>query len=496
MNIHYRRRILLAGLSALLVTVSGFAQPAAAPAAGPVEYTKAQLETEQRIMRDHISDANYHIDRGIKAISANLPELAKVSVLRATGRVAQVDEVMKGHLERVERVAMVLFTPREEVRKPLRTSFEKIRDEFGALELAMYAFRKDMLRKGIFGEDLKQQVAVLDAASKLLPDLEKSNPELAAKVRGMIDQINQALASGDTAKADELIKQLTATLESSGNGGAISDAKKKIIDDAGGAGAVGGGTAGGGGAQPLAGGGSIAATAGGVALTAAGGQSVTIPGATSAGGGKITLADGTVVDPAGCTVLPDGSIKLADGRIVKDGKIVAAGPVTPRGNASLVDANGNDLGETADEFVWENGEGKGVDKVYVGGKGGRLTKETKVTVKAMPSASKANTYEVTKTPGDARQWAFVVGPVPGSDKKSSGSLTLTLALSDRNGLTGFTVTKWEITSSAGSPSLGASSGAQTTATFTASATYSIQVSGTTDWGSPFVIKSSLPVGIE
>jgi hypothetical protein len=277
-------------------------------------------------------------------------------------------------------------------------------------------------------------------------------------------------------------------LEGAGYKQDVQNAKDKINEG------VSGGA--GGGSQALAGGGSIAATAGGVALTSASGQTAMIPGATPAGGGKVRLADGTEVDPTGCTVLPDGSIKLADGRIVKDGKIVAAaaaGPVTPPKDAKIFDADGN---EVSDEFVWENGEGKGVDKVYVGGKGMRLTRETKVSVRAMPSATKANTYEVTKTPGEARTWALVVAPVPGSDKKSSGSLTLTLALSDRGGLTGFTVAKWEITSPAGSPSLGGNAGPQTTATFTATATYTIQVSGTTDWGSPFLIKSSLPVGVE
>ena len=44
--------------------------------------------------------------------------------------------------------------------------------------------------------------------------------------------------------------------------------------------------------------------------------------------------------------------------------------------------------------------------------------------------------------------------------------------------------------------MGESSGPQVTATFDASATYAIQVTGTTDWGSPFVIKANLPVGVE
>jgi hypothetical protein len=477
MNTCHRRSILCASFAALLLTAPGFAQaPAQPPAAAPVEFPKAQLETEQRVMKANIADANYHIDRGIKAVSANLPELAKVSVLRATGRVAQVDEVMKSHPERIERVAMVLFTSREEVRKPLRVAFEKIRDEFGALELAMYAFRKDMLRKGIFGEELKQQIAVLDAATKLLPEIEKKDPALAEKIRSKIEEINKALAAGDSATADRLIKELNGMLEGAGYKQAIQNAKDELNK---------------------AGGGTSPAGGGGATVTGAGGQTATIPGATATSGGKIRLADGTEIDPTGCTVLPDGSIRLADGRIVKDGRLMAAagpaGPVTPTKDGRLVDADGNEI---SDEYVWENGEGKGIDKTYVGGKGARLTRETKVSVRATPSSTKANTYEVTKTPGEARSWAFVVAPVPGSEKKSSGSLTLTLALSDRNGATGFTVSKWEITSPSGAPSQSGSTGAQVTATFTASATYTIQVTGTTDWGSAFVIKSTLPVGVD
>ena len=114
----------------------------------------------------------------------------------------------------------------------------------------------------------------------------------------------------------------------------------------------------------------------------------------------------------------------------------------------------------------------------------------------MPSASKPNTFEVTKTPGASRTWALVVAPVPGSEKKATGSYTVSIALADRSGATGYNVTKWEITSPSGSPTLDNPSGAQVTATFTKSATYTVQVSGTTDWGSAFVIKTNLTVGVD
>lgn len=459
-----RHRFFLTGLIAQLLILVGFGQ--ATPA--PTEFSKSQLETEQRIMKANISDANYHIDRAIKSVGASLADSAKVSLLRATGRVAQIDEVMKAHPERIERLSFSLLYSRENLRKELRTAYNKLRDDFGAVEDAMYALRGDMLRKGLFGEELKQQIAVLDAATKLLPEIEKTNPELATKVRSLIEQINQALAAGDTAKAGELIKQLNGLLEGAGYKQNIADAKSKI-----------GGGAGGGAATVMG----------------PNGQAVAIPGAIAMGGGKARLADGTEVDLNGAQVLPDGSIRLADGRIVRDGRLVgaSAGPVNPGRDARLFDADGNEI---SDEFVWENGEGKGVDKVYVGGKGSRLVRETKVSVRATPNPSKPNTYEVTKTPGESRSWAFVVAPVSGSEKKASGSYSVAVALTDKSGAAGFTVAKWEISGPGGSPSLDSSSGPQVQATFSQSGTYAVQVSGATDWGSPFVIKSSLKIGID
>jgi hypothetical protein len=467
MHTSIRHRIFLTGLMAQLLILAGFGQ-AQTPA--PAEFTKGQLETEQRIMKANISDANYHIDRAIKSVGANLADSAKVSLLRATGRVAQIDEVMKAHPERIERLAFSLFYSRETVRAELRASYKKLRDEFGAVEDAMYALRGDMLRKGLFGDELKQQIAVLDAATKLLPEIEKTNPELAAKVRTLIEQINQALASGDTAKAEELIKQLNGLLEGAGYKQNIADAKSKI-----------GGGAGGGGAATVMG---------------AHGQPVAIPGATATGGGKARLADGTEVDLNGAQVLPDGSIRLADGRVIKDGRLVSgsSGPVVPGKDAKFYDADGNEI--TVDATWGPDGAGAGVDKVYVGGRGERLVRETKVTFKPVPISDKPNAYTVAKTPGESRTWAFIVGPVPGSDKKASGSYTVAVALTDKSGASGFTASRWEITGPGGSPSLDNTSGPQVTATFSQSGTYSVQVSGTTDWGSPFVIKSSLKIGVD
>ncbi len=488
-------RIIPPGLTLLLATITGYSQQTTAPGPQPPPtYSKSELETEQRIIKADLADANYYIDRGIKAVSAGLPEVTKVSLLRATGRLARAEEMMKDYPEHIERLSWSLFYIREDVRKQMRGDYDKLRDQMSVAEDSMYALRRDMMQKGLFGEQLKRQVAVLDAASKLLSDIEKSNPELAKKVRGLIEEINNALASGDTATAEKLIQQLNDALASGGYQQNIDEAKRKIETNAGGgsgSGGMGSGTTSA--SQSLAGGGTLTSGAGGLTVTSADGNSGTIQGATSLGGGRARLADGTEVDLNGSHVLPDGSIQLADGRIIKNGQV--ASEATPGSTgAKYVTADGQEIVIPAD-FSWKNGEATGIEKVYVGGKGARLIRETKVTFKPTPSPTAANTYVVQRTNGESRSWAFQVAPVPGSEKKSSGSLTLTLAISDRNGGTGFTVSNWKINSPSGSPTMGSTSGDQVTATFTASATYAIEVSGTTDWGSPFVIKANLPVGV-
>ena len=183
----------------------------------------------------------------------------------------------------------------------------------------------------------------------------------------------------------------------------------------------------------------------------------------SLGRGKARLADGTEVDLNGSQVLPDGSIRLADGRVIKDGR-VAGGSVTPgAAGAKYVNADGSEIVIPPD-FDWKNGEAKGIEKTYVGGKGARLVRETKVTFRPTPSPSAPNTFVVSRTDGESRSWAFEAPPCPALEKKP-GQPEPHPGVADRGGGTGFTVSKWTVTSPSGSPTLSSTSGAQVSATF-------------------------------
>jgi hypothetical protein len=421
---------------------AALAQPAE-PAA-PVEYPRSQLETEQRIMRANIDDANYHINRGINAVSAGLPELAKVSMLRATGRVAQIESLMKDHPERIERVAMVLFTPREEVRKPLRASFEKIRDDFGALEQAMYAFRKDMLRKGIFGEELKEQVAVLDSVTKILPGLKQQDPALAAKVSSLVDQINEALANGDTAKAAELITQLESMLKAAGKGDAIESAKDQLNAQAG----------------PPA--------------PAAPAAPTTPPAPAEAAA--------AVIAPAAAAAMPAAP---APGSKVTESadSITITDPVT---------------GETRTipKSFFHGNEATVYETQYIGGEGQKLTAERELKVSLKQDAA-GHFTGADQTTGREREWDFAIAETPGARKfaDDGSGMATQLVFADTKRKTDFKIAEWVIKNPAGQEVGRFGAQDKVDFKFKDSGVHTVSVSGETDWGNKFTVSVDIKVAL-
>src|ERR1017187_8917585 len=245
-------------------------------------------------------------------------------------------------------------------------------------------------------------------------------------------------------------------------------------------------------AQSLGNGITAVAGKGGVILSDPSGRSATLAGATLNPDGTARLADGRTVDLKNAAIEPDGRVRLASGETLNgsggDGGVANA-------NSRFVGTDGGEIVIPAD-FDWKNGIATGIEKVFVGGRGGRLIRETKVTFRPNPSPGQPNTFVVARENGEVRSWAFDVQTVPGTEKKSTGSLTIAFELTDRNGATGFTIEKWDISGPGGSPAVSNSAGAQATATFAASGEYTIQVSGKTDWGSAFTIKKTLPVGVE
>jgi hypothetical protein len=406
----------------------------------PTEYARNEIQTDHRVMLANVADANYHIDRGVKAVTADLPDLAKVSMLRATGRVAQIADALKSAPEKIERVAMVLFTPREEVRKPLRESLKKVRDEFGAVEQAMYAFRKDMLRKGIFGEELKQQVAVLDAAAKLLPSLKEKDPALAEKVSSLIDQINQALANGDNVKAAELIKQLNALLSGSGHQKDI-DAAKQSINDSGGGGTgngTGNGTSNGGQGGGLGGGGTGGGQGGG-----AGGSRVVD------NGDSITITDPTT-----------GKTLTVPKRFVRNNQFIVP------------------------------------EATYVGGEGQKLTGERELKGTFTTNAS-GGLSSSEPTVGRERDWDFSITETPGARKFADDGtgMATQLVFRDNKRKTDFKLTGWSIKNASGQEV--GSFGAQDKVDFKfkESGLHAVTVSGETDWGNKFNVTVEIKVAL-
>jgi hypothetical protein len=470
------------------------------------EWDKSELLTEQRIMKADIEEANFYVNRGISAVGANLPDSAKVSVLRSTGQIAKVEELMKGHPERIERLSLVLFQSRETVRAELKKSYYKLRDSFSAVEDSMYALRRDMLRKGIFGEELKQQVAVLDAASKLLSEIKDKDPALAEKIRGQIEQINQALANNDTATAAKLIDQLNSTLSAAGYGDKVKQQQDKLNSMAGAGSESAGGPAASGAPQveKLPDGSVVTTTT----------SSVTLPD----GRKKDTIEkvmkrpDGTSQIVRTATVTnPDGSKDVSetveerdkDGNVIStktsqymlkpDGTRVDKGSVKDDGErVTVTDAAGNST--TVPKSFFRGNEATVYETQYVGGEGQKLTgeRELKITLKRDDAGAIAGFDE---HPGRERQWDFTITEAPDARKFESDGMATRLAFRDNKRKTDFKIDTWSITNPQGQGIGHFGAQNEVDFKFPASGAYTLSVTGQTDWGDKFTVSVTLNVAL-
>ena len=456
----------------------------------------SDIDREQRQISTLLEDTTAQLNEGLMRVGANRLDSATATGMRAIRSLFDAAKLIDGHPRRIELLQRLLFS--EAARERYRANYRDVlRPKYFEVEKTVEDFAVNLQGHGYS--------AVMVALSKVRTWM--NTPDVAARqtAEAQLTKVMTTFAD-ENRRNDDRSNQTVLNSVAGGPLGARAAqisvpgvgtvAIKSAQDNGDGTVTLSGGevlkTAG---AQALGGGNTLFASSSGATVVGKDGSPVTIAGATVMPDGKLRLKDGSVVDLKGCEVQPDGSIKLADGSVIKaDGtRVGGAGPGAM--GAKYVAEDGSEMVIPPD-FDWKNGEATGIERVYVGGKGARITRETKVTFRPTPSPSSPNTYVVNRVDGESRTWAFEVAPVSSSEKKAAGSLSFTLALSDHNGGTGFTVTKWDITSPSGSPTLSGTSGAQATATFTASATYTIAVSGTTDWGSTFVIKSSLPVGVE
>ncbi len=499
MKTHTRLWMIFVGLMTLPLAPIAFSQTPPPPAASgtPTTIKSGDLDREQRQIRALLEDTTAQLKEGLMRVGENRLDSATATGMRAIRSLFATAKLVDGHPQRIEMVQRFLFS--ESAREGYRATYrDELRPKYFEVEKKVEDFAANLQGHGYS--------AVMVALGKVRTWM---NTNDAAARKTAEDQLNQVVTTFSDENRHNDDRSNQTVLSSVGGSGAAAMAGAQVNVPGVGAVAIknardngngtvslaSGETLNTAGAQALGGGNTLFTSSSGATVVGQDGTPVTIAGATVLPGGMLRLRDGSVVDLKGCTVQPDGSIKLADGSVIRPDGTRAGGATAGGKEAKYVNADGSEIVIPPD-FDWKNGEAKGIEKTYVGGKGARLVRETKVTFRPTPSPSAPNTYVVSRVDGESRTWAFEVAPVPGSEKKSAGSLSLTLALSDRGGGTGFTVSKWNITSPSGSPTLSSTSGAQASATFTASATYTIEVSGTTDWDSSFVIKTNLPVGVD
>jgi len=447
------------------------------------------VREEQRHISDFLTYAGSDLQKGLERAGGNNLDLATVSGLHAVDQLLQCSKLMDQDPQHVEQVHPWLFD-NDVARSEMRNNFfQSLKPRYDDLEERLDAFAHSLKDRGYS--------AVLFTINKLRAWNNSSDAAAKRQIEQEIDQVVTEVSRSASAKAgggSDASTGLHAGNSPAGGG------------SFGGAGMQGGGQDGGmlsdgrggvaGGGLPLGNGTTAFPGRGGVVVTDSTGRSGTIPGATLNPDGTARLADGRTVDLRNATVDPQGGVRLASGETLGGaGSGGTASGAMPDSNSHFVAADGSEIVIPAD-FDWKNGVATGIEKVFVGGRGGRLIRETKVTFRPSPSPTQANTFVVARENGESRSWAFDVATVAGSEKKSTGSVTIAFELSDRNGGTGFTVGNWDISGPSGSAVVGNAPGNQTTATFTASGEYAVQVAGKTDWGSAFTIKKTLPVGVE
>ncbi len=214
-----------------------------------------------------------------------------------------------------------------------------------------------------------------------------------------------------------------------------------------------------------------------------------IPKATLNPDGSATTADGTKIpleglhrDPATGALITNNHLSLNPSSGVATNPALSTSGQMPSG-VKCVDENGNPITVDPD---WENGEQRGVKREYLGGKGARLTSESKVTRKIV--GAEGTEWKVKTTTGESRTWDLSISM--GETKTTGGSLELTLTLVDAGGLTDFTVKSWEVVNASGaraSVTPSSSNPGEATATFTQDGDYTFTVTGETSWGSAFRI---------
>jgi len=446
------------------------------------------VREEQRHISDYLVYAGSDLQKGLERAGGNNLDLATVSGLHAVDQLLQCSKLMDKDPQHVEQIHPWLFD-NDVARSDMRNNFfQRLKPHYDDLEERLDGFARSLKARGYS--------AVFVTINKLRAWNSASDPAARQQIEKEIDQVVTEVSRQAAVKpggASDLSTGIRPGL-SEGAPGAGGSGINGIRDNGDGTGTLPDGqTVMMNGAEPLGNGTTAFPARNGVVLADGGGRSALLRGATLNPDGTARLADGRTVDLKNASIDPSGGVHLASGENLSNGS--AGADATPNSNSRFVDADGGEIVIPAD-FDWKNGVATGIEKVYVGGRGGRLIRETKVTFRPSPSSNQPNTFVVARENGEVRSWAFDVATLPGSEKKSTGSVTIGFELNDRNGGTAFTVENWDIGGPGGSPALGGSSGNQTTATFSASGEYTLQVSGKTDWGSAFVIKKSLPVGVE
>ncbi len=131
----------------------------------------------------------------------------------------------------------------------------------------------------------------------------------------------------------------------------------------------------------------------------------------------------------------------------------------------------------------------GIARQYIGGRGARLIAEERQFLER-----EGDRFELKL--GESRSWDFQIQEDPSEVDFVDAGMKSVLLIRDQNGQIGFSVNEWKVTLvDTGAVVASATSGTELPLVFETSGSYRVEVSGETDWESPFRIEAILKIDI-
>ncbi len=415
--------------------------------------TYTGLSEDQRAIRALILDADAEIDQSTRSFNARLVNTAWAGVINAGGRLDRAQVLLLPMPEDIERIETWVLVDNEGRRRILREEYAKLRSSWNDTNRKVQAMQRDIGAE--IGLDLGLARTIIDALRTLRD--QTRDPAERARIDAIIQALEGAASAHDIGGMRRALEQALDVLGGSAQGrqaarqagiSDIEDAKTSIRDSGnGGQGGTGRGT----------GTGTGTGTGHGSGL------------GTGHGSGP-----GTGQGSAPGAGVPGGASAASNFERTGDGGIYVRDP------------------RTGEVRFYRNEDLTGVNAGYIGERGSRLTAEILEQLELVDNPAQPGGKLFAPQERDKRDWRFQIRRSQ-ERRLDSGGYEIEFTLMDPAHPTGFSVTDWALTAPDGSRSSGGRGQKSFSTQLTQAGNYTVAVSGTTEWGSPFRIEQVIEI---